>query len=226
MRQERLLLKTNKSNNLSVFVTIWLILTMAWMAVLCQPVKADTSINNKSWMKEISDEQNLSQIMLPGVHNAAASYLPLSLFSKCQKLSISELLDAGYRYLDVRVGVDEKNEEKTLYTYHNFVPCYNKSGIIPRRLTFNDVMESCYEFLDENPSETIILVIKYEHGDLSISEFENLIADAISNSIDDEKEKWLLTDDTPCLREARGKIVLYRRYEDEASIGEKSGIEF
>lgn len=176
---------------------------------------------NKSWMKDIPDEKKLSEITIPGAHNAAAATIPLSLFSKCQDYSISDLLNAGFRYLDIRAGVDEVDGEKTLFLYHNFILCHTMDGLLPRNLTFADVTATCYDFLASNPSETIIFMVKYEHGDASISEFEWLI----EKEIDKNSDKWLLTDKTPCLKQARGKIVLYRRYKDEACLGSKAGIE-
>jgi len=183
--------------------------------------KNNTEGINKSWMRDISDEKKLSDITIPGVHNAAALNLPLSLFSKCQNESISVLLNSGYRYLDIRAGVSEKSGEKRLVLYHNFIKCYSTDSIIPKELTFNDVVTECYEFLEENPSETIIFMLKYEYGELSVSEFEKLVMESIEKNSDN----WLLTYETPCLKEARGKIVLYRRYKDEASLGKRSGIE-
>jgi len=81
---------------------------------------------NKSWMRDIPDEKKLSDIIIPGVHNAAASRLPLSLFARCQSYSIYDLLNAGYRYLDIRAGIDDKTGEKGLFLYHNFIRCYSK----------------------------------------------------------------------------------------------------
>jgi len=195
------------------------------VVILCVLISGNCKNNiegkNKSWMSNISDDTSLSDIAIPGAHNAAASRLPLSLFAKCQNHSISELLNAGYRYLDIRAGVDESDGGNRLILYHNFIQCYNTDSIIPRKLTFDDVATSCYDFLEENPSETIIFMVKYEHGELSISEFEKLIEKSIGKNSD----KWLLTDKTPHLKDARGKIVLYRRYKDEASLGSRAGIE-
>jgi len=195
------------------------------VVILCVRITGNSKSNiegkNKSWMKNIPDEKSLSDITIPGVHNAAASKVPLSLFAKCQNNSILDLLNEGYRYLDIRAGVDEEATEKRLILYHNFIPCYKKDGILPQKLTFDDVTKSCYDFLEENPSETIIFMVKYEHGEISVSEFEKLV----EKTIEKNSDKWLLTDETPCLKEARGKIVLYRRYEDEATFGSKAGIE-
>jgi len=220
MKQERLLLMIKNKRKILI-LTFSCILIVIVCLLISANKRNNIEGNNKSWMKDISDNKKLSDITIPGVHNAAASNLPLSLFAKCQNQSITQLLNEGYRYLDIRAGVEEIAGERQLIIYHNFIPCYHKDGLIPRKLTLDDVIMSCYDFLDNNPSETIIFMMKYEHGELSISEFEKLVEKSIENN----RDKWLLTDTTPLLKDARGKIVLYRRYKDEALLGRKAGIE-
>ncbi len=65
-------------------------------------------------------------------------------------------------------------------------------------------------------------MVKQEHGDESVSEFETML-DAY---IRENESYWLLTDTIPNLGEARGKLVLLRRYEDAAGLGERAGIPF
>ena len=62
------------------------------------------------WMKELDGELPLNQIVLPGSHDSATQYVQLAFFSKCQALSIAEQLEAGCRYLDIRLGVDGHND--------------------------------------------------------------------------------------------------------------------
>jgi len=222
MKQEKYQLKIKNKKKRIAFVVLCLLLvaSVLWNMFFrfnLEPV----SENNKCWMKDISDEKTLSEIMIPGVHNAGTSNIPLSLFVRCQKLSINNLLLSGYRYLDIRAGVDNNAGDDRLVLYHNFIPCLCENSVVPRKLTFDEAMEDCYTFLKDNPSETIIVMLKYERGNLSVSEFEKLVA----KSIEKNKDMWLLTDETPCLKDARGKIVLYRRYTDDASLGKESGIE-
>lgn len=180
--------------------------------------KIGTFEGSASWMENISDELLLSEISIPGVHDAGTNYVDLPLFSKCQDSSIAQQLDAGYRYFDIRLGVKEICDEPCLIFYHGFTEC--KTGVFPwdGELMLDLVVEDMRQFLKEHPTETILFVVKQEHGDESTAVFQKIFDSYISND-----DIWLLTDEMPTLIEARGKIVLFRRYEDEAELGENAG---
>lgn len=173
---------------------------------------------SERWMAGIRDDILLSQISIPGIHDAGANNVRLSFFSKCQDLPVSELLNDGFRYLDIRLGVDYEKGEPTMNIYHGFVHCLENKVTYFDSLSIETVLNECYEFLDQNPSETLLFVVKKEHGDESVSEFQNVLSKYTGD------DKWLLTDHMPTLGEARGKIVLFRRYDDEASLGSNAGI--
>ncbi|MBO6041093.1 MAG: phosphatidylinositol-specific phospholipase C domain-containing protein, partial [Oscillospiraceae bacterium] len=145
-------------------------------------------------------------------------YVQMAFFSKCQALSIGEQLDAGFRYLDIRLGVD--TEKGALQLMHGFTKC--KTGVFSDTLLLEGVLEDCFRFLDAHPGETLIFAVKQEHGNESVSEFETLL-DAV---IRKNESRWLLRDSLPTLGEARGKLVLLRRYEDEAGLGARAGLPF
>ena len=174
------------------------------------------------WMQDIGDEKLLSEIAIPGVHDAAANETQLRLLTKCQDKSIGQLLEDGFRYLDIRLGAEEKDGGKDLTFYHGFLHCL--TGVFPwsAHLTFEDAAKACGDFLKKNPGETVLFVVKQEHGNESAAEFGNLLNSLIERS--GTKDLWLLTDRIPTLGEARGRIVLFRRYKDEAGLGEKAGI--
>ena len=138
----------------------------------------------------------------------------------CQNDDCYTQLMCGTRYLDVRVGIEYVCGEPIMTIYHGFVNCLDEGTIFSSHLYLDSVIDSCVTFLKENPTETIIFVVKQEHGDESIQEFETLL----NSYIETNKDTWLLTDTMPTLGEARGKIVLFRRYEDEANLGSSSGI--
>ena len=54
----------------------------------------------------------------------------------------------------------------------------------------------------------------------SVAQFQRMLDTVININ----PRNWLLTDTIPSLGEARGKMVLMRRYEDEAGLGEGAGI--
>ena len=171
------------------------------------------------WMAALPDDMLLSEIVIPGTHDSGTQYVQLAFFSKCQSLGIYDQLAAGYRYLDIRLGVDQHND--ILRLMHGFTKCKTGNFSVDS-LYLDAVLDDCYRFLDEHPGETILFAVKQEHGDESVADFENMLDACIQ-----EKESyWLLTDTVPALGQARGKLVLLRRYADEANLGERSGIPF
>ena len=178
--------------------------------------KADSSpvTGTADWMSRLDDSMPLSEITLPGTHDSATQYVQLAWFSKCQSLNIGGQLDAGYRYLDIRLGADGNR----LQLMHGFTKC--KSSAFGDTLYLDEVLNQCYAFIDAHPTETVILAVKQEHGDESVAAFEALLDAYVQNS----PSHWLLTDTIPTLGEARGKLVLMRRYEDEAGLGVTAGI--
>lgn len=195
--------------------------------VLCiielYPRMADSVTNtivegSNNWMAQVSDDKLLSEISIPGAHDAGANNVKLALFSKCQDMGTRDLLQNGYRYLDIRLGIEYVCGEPVMSIYHGFVNCLTSSTIFGSHLYLDNILEDCYAFLDENPTETIVFVVKKEHGDESVSEFEEILSSYTDN------EHWLLTDTMPTLATSRGKIVLFRRYDDEANLGTNAGI--
>ena len=167
------------------------------------------------WMANLDDEVLLSDITLPGTHDSATQYSELAFVTKCQALSISEQLQAGFRYLDIRLGDDGNGN---LELYHGFTHC--KTGIFGENLGLEQVLADCYAFLESHPTETIVFCVKQEHGDLPVGEFEVLLQTVIAR----DPGKWLLTDHVPTLGNARGKLVLMRRYVDAAGYELTGGI--
>ena len=103
-----------------------------------------------------------------------------------------------------------------------FFKCQGCSVKDHTKLYAEDVFSQCYSFLDEHPSETILVSVKQERGSEAASDFERLLFNAVLLRAD----KWLLTSSIPTLGEARGRIVLLRRFEDAAGYGASSGISF
>lgn len=168
------------------------------------------------WMRRLNDEQPLNEIALPGTHNSAAVYTPYAFFTKCQAMSIREQLEAGFRYLDLRLGATEARDGFRLL--HGAYPCQTR--LFGKDLTFDEVLAQCRAFLDEHPSETVLLALKLEDDSLTTRECQFLL-DAY---VREDPEAWLLTDRIPTLGQARGKLVLLRRWEDEVGLRKEAGI--
>ena len=110
-----------------------------------------------SWMKGISDQAHLNQIIMPGSHDAGmsqtehCSFGVVSAEAQTQDRAIYQQAIAGSRYFDIRVDYDHD----TLTTYHRT----DSMGCGGEYL--KDVLNDAVLFLQQNPSET--LIIKFSH---------------------------------------------------------------
>ena len=83
-----------------------------------------------------------------------------------------------------------------------------------------NVLEDCYAFLSAHPTEAVIFAVKQEHGDESVAEFQRIL----DRYIQEDDERWYLGSELPSLGEARGRLILLHRYDDEAGLGTNAGI--
>jgi 1-phosphatidylinositol phosphodiesterase len=168
------------------------------------------------WMAALEDSTPLSAIVIPGTHDSATRNVQFAIFGKCQAKDIAGQLEAGFRYLDIRLALNGDS----LKLVHGFANC--RTGPMPwsEVLSLDAVLEDCYAFLDAHPTETILFVVKQEKKEEPTDQIQGILSDTISK----DPERWLLTDTIPTLGEARGRLVLLRRYEDEAGLGKEAGI--
>jgi 1-phosphatidylinositol phosphodiesterase len=147
-----------------------------------------------TWMGSVADAKLLSSLSIPGTHDSCAiSMVP---YAGTQYLTITEQLDAGIRFFDLRCGL----VDDVLYMYH---------GDIYLGLTLRDVLSGIYSWQDGHPSEAVITSIKQDHR----TEHSTVsFAAAVKAQFDSAPDRWYLTDATPSLGQARRKIVLMRRY--------------
>lgn len=81
---------------------------------------------------------------------------------------------------------------------------------IPNQLDLEEVLKDIYAFVREHPSEVPIVSIKQEGKDTwEGDDFPNLIW---KKYIGPNQDKWFLDNKIPKLGEARGKVVLFRRF--------------
>lgn len=154
------------------------------------------TVSLSSWMATIPGEVSLSQLSLPGAHNAAARYEPIGGTARCQALTISEQLHAGIRFLDIRCR----------HTGNGFLIHH---GYVYQHMDFDDVMKACTKFLEQYPSECIIMSIKEEFNPShNTRSFEQTFDDYARRYAG----KWYLGAGIPTLAQARGKVVLLRRF--------------
>ncbi|MCR5099691.1 MAG: hypothetical protein K6B14_12205 [Lachnospiraceae bacterium] len=170
-----------------------------------------------SWMSAVDDQMKLTSVNIPGTHDSATAHITPGYFLQCQKLGISDQLYAGFRYLDIRLAVDEDKEGNvSLKFIHAFGNCRKTGAPSSGTLHLDDVLSDVYAFLDANPSETVIFVVKDEGGEDDPAAFET----AFFSYLDQKPDKWYTANTIPTIGEVRGRIVLATRFDDVNGEGE------
>lgn len=177
-----------------------------------------SSANLGSWMKEMADHTPLSALSIPGTHNSPTCHKALPSV-RCQAVPPREQLDNGVRFFDIRVQPEDHTDPKNdaLILVHSVFPI-SMTGT----KYFRDLEKTILEFLDANPSETVILSLKREGtGDATDAHLSTIVRDHYGTS-----DRWHTAPSWPRLGEARGKIVLLRRYGlDDSMRGSGYGVE-
>lgn len=189
---------------LSVLLFIVVILGVFFLTPFLEHVKAKSADDSVDWMKNIDDDILISDISIPGTHDSGTAHVQYAFIFRCQDLTIAQQLDAGFRYLDIRLRMDGND----LVFCHNFAFAKQSAGLSSQTLSLGDVLKDIYSFLDAHPSETVIFVVKSEYKNEDIELFQATLDSYIKKN----EGKWLVTDQIPTLGECRGKIVLYRRF--------------
>lgn len=163
-------------------------------------VKDTNEFNNKSWMAQIADTVSLGDISIPGTHDTCALYEPIHPSAKTQNYTIKDQLDMGVRFLDIR-GTAVGNK---IYCVH---------GFIYEAQTLDHVLDTCYTFLKEHPTETILFCLKEDAG-LSVERFAQVFEKMVAQN----PAMWYTENRLPSLGEVRGKLVLMNRYDNSWGI--------
>lgn len=145
----------------------------------------------------------LHRLVLPGSHDTCAYTVDDSL-ARTQDAPLAAQLAHGVRALDIRC----RHERDVFHINH---------GGIALGLMFDDVVQACARFLTHHPGETIVMSVKDECGSRACTRsFAQTFASYVARHAD---VRWLLAQRTPTLDEARGAIVLLRRFAGPGELG-------
>ena len=157
---------------------------------------SSNSISTWNWMEAQNDAKKLTELSIPGTHDSGARYEPIGGTAKCQNLTIGEQLNAGIRFLDIRC----RHIDNAFAIHH---------GSIYQNLNFDDVLNASFGFLNSHPTETIVMSVKEEYNS---SNTTRSFEDTFMWYYQKNPGGWLLDSSVPALGQARGKIVLLRRF--------------
>eukprot|EP01100_Stratorugosa_tubuloviscum_P005094 TRINITY_DN230_c1_g2_i1.p1 TRINITY_DN230_c1_g2~~TRINITY_DN230_c1_g2_i1.p1 ORF type:complete len:381 (-),score=176.84 TRINITY_DN230_c1_g2_i1:1129-2226(-) len=167
-----------------------------------QTLKIENNESNvENWLSKIDDNKYITELSIPGTHNSAALK---GAFSICQNKNILKQLEIGIRFLDIRC----RHVQDNFLIYH---------GVCNQNLTFQEICEICYQFLEKNPKETILMLINKENKPKKNKlTFEQCFLKLIENK---KEEFWFLLNQNAQLFQVRRKIILLRRFKAKNELG-------
>ena len=160
-------------------------------------------------MSIIPDNKKIVLMNIPGSHDSTAYNIFClgSCFAKTQDLDITSQLNIGVRMFDFRVTkmnwcLKEKNWINSVICCHGICDCYHYEDNKKINLTYEHVLKEIRDFLNENPSETVIIKTESGRGNKYLNiQHASEIFDSILGDISVEYNTGLT------LGELRGKIV-------------------
>ncbi|WP_166244701.1 phosphatidylinositol-specific phospholipase C [Paenibacillus turpanensis] len=156
-----------------------------------------SAYNSNNWMGSLSNSTSLTALSIPGTHDSGALYESIYGTAKNQDLTIAQQLSIGVRYLDIRT-----RHYQNAFTIHH--------GAVYQNQNFDDVLNAVISFLNANPTETVIMSVKEEH---TAAENTRSYEETFNSYVNKNPSKWFMSNRVPTLGEARGKIVLLRRFD-------------
>lgn len=165
-------------------------------------------VDGPYWMKYVDGNKYLDELSIPGTHDSSTCSVhndaePQTSLAKCQQDYIPTQLLEGIRYFDIRLG---KNDDKGDPGIDHGI-CYllKKDGGF---IHLSDVIGYFKTFLNENPSEALIMLVSRGNDEAT----DESVTTAFANVMDNNSDLFYTSSHVPTLNEVRGKIVLLRRF--------------
>ena len=162
-------------------------------------------VDGPCWMKYVDDSKYLDELSIPGTHDSGTCSVdndtePQSSQVKCQQDYIPTQLLEGIRYFDIRLG---KGDDPGID--HGIFYLLKKDG---NYLHLSDVIGYFKTFLNENPSEVLIMLASRGNDEAT----DESITTAFAKVMADNPNLFYTSSHVPTLGEVRGKIALLRRF--------------
>ncbi|MFK7980896.1 MAG: phosphatidylinositol-specific phospholipase C domain-containing protein [Saprospiraceae bacterium] len=146
---------------------------------------------SKNWMGCLTNNTLLKDISIPGTHDSGARYG--GLVAETQSWTITEQFEAGIRYFDIRC-----RPTKNAFAIHH--------GAYFQKQMFGDVMNEITAFLQNNPTEAVIMRLKSEHTPQEGSKSFQEIWDSYANQY--QRYLYQGTNSNATLGSVRGKVYV------------------
>lgn len=162
-------------------------------------------VDGPCWMKYVEDNKFLDELSIPGTHDSGTCSVdndtePQSSQVKCQQDYIPTQLLEGIRYFDIRLG---KGDDPGID--HGIFYLLKKDAYF---MHLSDVVGYFKTFLNENPSEALIMLVSRGNDEAT----DESVTTAFAKVLGDNPDLFYTASRVPTLGEVRGKIVLLRRF--------------
>ena len=162
-------------------------------------------VDGPCWMKYVDDSKYLDELSIPGTHDSGTCSVdndtePQSSQVKCQQDYIPTQLLEGIRYFDIRLG---KGDDPGID--HGDYYLLKKDAYF---MHLSDVVGYFKTFLNENPSEALIMLVSRGNDEAT----DESVTTAFAKVLGDNPDLFYTASRVPTLGEVRGKIVLLRRF--------------
>lgn len=155
------------------------------------PSARGAALGTQDWMAGHGDPTPLQKLTIPGTHDSGARFG--GLWAECQNTTISQQLDSGIRFLDIRCRVTGDS-----FAIHH--------GAAYQNMMFGDVLIACRDFLAAHPSETVLMRVKQEYSSDSDATFRRIFDNYLD--VRGWRSLFRIGDGLPTLGETRGRVVL------------------
>lgn len=171
-------------------------------------IKYSSYVDGPCWMKYVDGNKYLDELSIPGTHDSSTCSVdndtePQTSLAKCQQDYIPTQLLEGIRYFDIRLGKNNENGDPGID--HGICYLLKKDGGF---IHLSDVIGYFKTFLNENPSEAVIMLVSRGNDEAT----DDSVTTAFANVMDNNSDLFYTSSHVPTLNEVRGKIVLLRRF--------------
>ena len=168
------------------------------------PAIPSTSTVGNNWITPLDDNIYVSQISIPGTHDAATGDGTYFRLGQTQELTLDQQFEIGIRAFDLRPAVSN----------NDLILCH---GMVATTFAWDQVMERFKYYLSEHPGEFIIALIRHEDEyDNKNANWGNIMQgklESLKNETNPKTNESYTADFKPDLTvgELRGKILFLCR---------------
>ncbi|KAK3692219.1 PLC-like phosphodiesterase, partial [Podospora appendiculata] len=181
-----------------------------------------------NWMSNLPDATPLTRLNIPGTHDSAtwnfsratqasipydadADVVADPAIYRCQRASIAAALGAGVRFFDLRYGLDPATRRGLVF--------FHREALLSAQANVEGVLFAFYAWLAAHPSEVVLLSFQYEGAKGRASPDDAPVAHALLvAALTGPAARMFIhqgRDVLPLLGDARGRVVLVRRFEGD-----------